>query len=376
MKQIIEGSKAIALAAARSGIDVVGAYPITPSTHIVEELSRLQAEHGFEFVPVESELSAISVLIGASATGARTFTATSSQGLLLMTEALFNASGMRLPIVMAVANRAVSAPLNIWNDWQDSMSLRDSGWMQFYCRNNQEAVDTVIQAFQIAEKALVPAMVCIEGYYLTHEVSPVDVPSKEEIKEFLPPFKPQYSLDVDAPYTFGTYATPQYYQGIREMQQNAVLSAQKEIESAAKDFGKKFGRTQYPLLEETNLGKTDSAIVTMSTLAENTELVLEKNGNKTKGVGLLRLKCFRPFPKKEIVEALSGKKNIVVVEKCFSAGGGGILGTEVKAALQEEGVKARVLNVICGLGGKDVSLKEIEKILGIAGKGKTGTVWL
>ena len=365
MRKIEEGSIAVAHAVARCRPDVVAAYPITPSTHIPQELSRIQPEHGYDFVTVESEFSAISTIIGASAAGARAFTATSSQGLLLMHEALFNASGMRLPLVMVVANRAVSAPLNIWNDWQDSVSQRDAGWVQLYCKNNQEAVDTSIQAFKIAETASLPVMVCFDGFYLTHEVLPLDLPSKEEIDAFLPKRKPKYALDVDNPGAMGLYAMPSDYQDFRRELDEAVRSSTETIEKVSAEFGKKFKREQTALIEEYKNEKP-IAIVTMGSLAEEAEMIADEGK-----AGLVRIKCFRPFPHDEVAKALKGKRKVVVIEKSFSPGFDGALAADVKACLKDAGSKAEVASIITGLGGRDVTVEMIREAL----KAK-GAAWL
>ncbi len=370
MKKIMEGSIAVAHTAARCGVQVVAAYPITPSTHIPEELSRIQPEFGFEFIPVESEHSALSAILGACAAGARTFTATSSQGLALMHEVLHNASGMRLPLVMVVGNRAMSAPLNIWNDWQDSISQRDTGWIQLYCKNNQEVVDTLVQAYRIAETASFPVMVCMDGFYLTHEITTIDLPEKNEISAFLPPYRPKYSLDVEKPYSFGTYMNPQYYMDAKAQQQKEMLESGKTIEAAAADFEKVFERKQTALVEEYSSADAEKVIVTMGSLAENVELVVDELRAKGERVGLVRLKCFRPFPGKAARKALEGKR-IAVMEKDASYGYEGALATELKAVLKND-----LLDVVCGLGGRDVTLEGVKKVFGMLERGEKGTVWL
>ncbi|NYZ75025.1 pyruvate ferredoxin oxidoreductase [Candidatus Micrarchaeota archaeon] len=374
--QITSGSKAIAHTAANCGIDVVAAYPITPSTVIPEELSRIRLQHGFEFIAVESELSAMSAVIGASAAGARAFTATSSQGLLLMTEALYNASGLRLPVVMVVANRAIGGPLNIWNDWSDSISQRDCGWVQLYCKNKQEAVDTLVYAFRIAEETSTPIMVCFEGFYLTHEVSPVDVPSKEEALSFLPAFKPKHALDVSKPELFGAFAGPAVFQDYKQGQNSDFLGVFPAIEKASADFEKKFGRTQFALSEQLFMDDAEWVVLTMSSLAETTEVVVEKMRRQGVKVGLLRLKCFRPFPKKLVAKALAGKKGVVVLEKDAAQSSEGALAHDVKEALFEEKACLPVLSCVCGLGGKDVPTTAIESAVRKLIQGESGALWV
>ena len=379
----MEGSIAVATTAARCGIEVVAAYPITPSTHIPEELSKVQKEHGYEFVPVEAEFSAISALIGASAAGARTFTATSSQGLLLMHEALHNASGLRLPIVMAVAMRSIGAPLNIWTDWQDAMYQRDTGWIQLHCKNNQEAVDTLIQAFRIAEKSKFPIMVCFEGHYLTHEISAIDLPEKKEIAKFLPKYKPEDSLETGNPMTFGEFMPPKYYQEYKEEQHREMLESMDVISEVAKEFEKKFGRKQFPIVEKYMCDDAEIIYISMNALAENIENVVDSLRKKGEKAGLLRIKCFRPFPKEAISHAIEGKKHVIIMEKDISMGIEGVLSSEIKVALFEckdctvsKSGKMGILNVICGLGGKDVTLQQIESLYERAKKGEEGFAWL
>jgi pyruvate ferredoxin oxidoreductase alpha subunit len=366
----MEGSLAVAHTAARCGPEVVAAFPITPSTHIPQELSRIQPEYGFEFVPVEAEFSAISAILGASAAGARVFTATSSQGLLLMHEVLFNAAGMRLPLVIAVANRAVGAPLNIWNDWQDSVSQRDTGWIQLYCKNNQEALDTLVQAFKIAEKVKIPAMVCFDGFYLTHEVCPVDLPSQDEIAAFLPKRVQKDVLDVDAPVALGCYAMPSDYQEFRRELDNALKGSALVIEEVAKEFSDKFGREQFGLIEEYANDKP-IAIVTLGSLAEEAEVVADDGK-----AGLVRLKCWRPFPVKALAKALEGKEKILIIEKSVSLGFEGALSIELKACLHNAGNQAKVLSAIAGMGGKDVTVDHLRALVERADGGEEGCIWV
>jgi len=361
-KQIIEGNIAVAETAARCGARVIPAYPISPSTHIPERLSQLQVEYGFDFVPVEGEHSALSAAIGASAAGARTFTATSSQGLLYMHEVLHNASGMRLPIVMAVANRAISAPLNIWNDWMDSFTQRDTGWMQFYAKNNQEIVDLVVQSFKIAEQTEFPVMACFDGFVLTHEVSPVDMPTREEIARYLPEFKPKHSLDVARPETFGAYAAPDSYQEIKLQQQNEMNAALPAIERAAADFEKQFGRKQFALYEDYGGFAASGArtvFFTLGSLAETTEVAVDALRGRGESVGLVRLRCFRPFPAKALAAAFARAERAIVVEKDVCLGCEGILAGELKAALFDAGLKPKIAGVVAGLGGREVTVRDV-----------------
>jgi pyruvate ferredoxin oxidoreductase alpha subunit len=313
-------------------------------------------------VKVESEFAAMSTVIGASAYGVRTFTATSSQGLALMHELLFAASGMRMPIVMAVANRALSAPINIWNDWQDTISERDAGWIQLYCETNQEAFDTTLQAYKISEneKILLPSMVCLDGFYLTHTTEPVDIP--EKIDNYLPEYKPKHAyLDPEKPMTIGSFAYPEVYMEFRRQQEDAMQESLRVIEETDREFGKKFGR-KYGLLEKVEGG--EDCILTMGSLAGNARIAAKKAG-----VSLIKLKCMRPFPKEQLIKSLDDVERLIVIEKSASPGLGGVLASEIRDVLYETTDKPDVHGFICGLGGRDVTVKDIEAM---AKKVKTG----
>lgn len=377
---VIHGSRAVAEAVRLCDVDVIAAYPITPQTHIVEDLAKFIANDRVksEYIKVESEHSALSACIGASATGARTFTATSSQGLALMHEMLFVASGMRLPIVMANANRALSAPLNIWNDQQDSVSERDAGWIQLYAETNQEALDSVIQAYKISEneKILLPSMVCLDGFVLTHTLEPVDVPEKRIVDDFLPSFKPVLTLDPAQPITLGAFADPSTYMEFRHEQQEAMARAVKIIQKAGEEFGQMTGR-KYGLVEGYGLDGAEIVVVTMGSLAGTIKEVISKN----RKVGLLRIRAYRPFPKKEIVTALKGAEAVAVVEKDVSIGlGEGALFSEIKGALYDLKERPPIAGFIAGLGGRDVPPSDIagiiEKSREMLKKGVGETTWV
>ncbi|MBU0636050.1 pyruvate ferredoxin oxidoreductase [Candidatus Micrarchaeota archaeon] len=353
----LNGAKAVAEAVKNCQPDVVACYPITPSTHIAEEMNHYYANGDTKtFIAVESEFSAISALIGGAATGARTFTATSSQGLLLMHEALFNAAGMRLPIVMVVANRAVSAPLSIWNDEQDSMSQRDTGWIQLYCKNNQEAVDSVIQAFEIAETTLLPVMVCIDGHYLTHAVGQVNIPPQSEVQDVLPPFKPKIFLDPENPLSLGVYTNPSHYQEFREDLHNDLLQSKEKIIEIGKKFGKRFLRT-YGLFEEYKLKDAEFVLVGLGSVMDNVKATVNELRNENQKVGALHLRCFRPFPSEELKKILSGK-TIGVIERDLSLGAQPPLYTEIVEALQ--GTNTIVSSFFGGLGGRNLDRTAIK----------------
>jgi pyruvate ferredoxin oxidoreductase alpha subunit len=272
---------------------------------------------------------------------------------------------MRLPIVMAVANRAIGAPLNIWNDWMDSFTQRDTGWMQFYAKNNQEIVDLVVQSFRVAEETEFPVMACFDGFVLTHEVSPVDVPSREEIARYLPAFKPKHSLDPARPESFGTYAAPDYYQEIKLQQHDEMKAALPAIERAAQEFERAFGRKQHAFLEDYGgyaAAGAKTLFFTLGSLAETTEVAVDELRKRGESVGLVRLKCFRPFPREALARAFSRAERVLVVEKAVSLGFEGILATELKAVLSDAGVKAKIVPVIEGLGGREVTVKKMESL--------------
>ena len=362
-----EGSKAVAETVKLCRPNVIAAYPITPQTHISEELAQTVAngELKAEYVTVESEFAAASVVLGASATGARTYTATSSQGLLLMTEVLFNISGMRLPVVMTCANRAVSSPINIWNDQQDSISVRDAGWVQLYAEDIQEASDLHLQAFRIAEhpEVLLPVMVCMDGLILTHAYEPVDLIAQKEADAFLPPYQPQYYLTPKNPITFGAMMGPESYMEARYQLDQALRGSARIVEEVAKEFKERFGRFQGILVDTYCIEGAEIVLVAMgsviSTIKEAIDL-LRKDGVK---VGLLKVRCFRPFPGEAIKEALVGAREVLVIDRAFSPGSGGVLTTEIRAALQDVKKAPEIKGHITGLGGREISVETIINIV-------------
>lgn len=355
----LEGSKAVAETVRNCEPEVVACYPITPSTHIAEEMDKFYANGEVKtFIAVESEFSALSALVGGAAAGARTFTTTSSQGLLLMHEVLFNAAGMRLPIVMVVANRAVSAPLSIWNDEQDSVSQRDTGWIQLYCKNNQEAVDTIPQAYEIAESTFLPVMVCIDGHYLTHAVEQIQIPNQTEIREWLPKMKMQFVLDPENPVSLGVYANPTHYQDFREDLHSDLLKAKEKIIETGKRFGKKFGRT-YGLFEEYHSKEAEFVLLGLGSVMDNVKAVVDELRKEGKKAGALHLRCFRPFPGEELKKALAGKTT-GVIERDLSLGAKPPLYTEVFEAIRETG--AVVSSFHGGMGGRNITRNEIRRL--------------
>ncbi|HNX17579.1 MAG TPA: pyruvate synthase subunit PorA [Methanoregula sp.] len=372
MLEITEGSMAVAEAVRLCRPQVVSAYPITPQTHIVEALAEIVANGKLdaEYITVESEFSALSACIGASAAGSRTYSATTSQGLALMFEVCFNAAGMRLPIVMTIANRALGAPLSIWNDQQDSISLRDAGWLQFYAEDNQEATDLHYIAYRVAEHPAVqlPAMVCFDGFILSHTYEPVDMLSQADADKYLPKFAPKDRLDAADPMSFGMYATPDYYLEFRYESDKALKDAKSVIQTAGKEFAKMFGRDYSAMVEGYKLEDAETVIVAMGSICGTVKDTIDDLRSEGAKVGLLKIRVFRPFPSEEIAKALKGAKRIAVLDKNISLGAKGAVALEVKDALYGSGIP--VYDYIIGLGGRDVQKKDIREVVTLAGKGK------
>ncbi len=362
--KVITANRAIAEAVKLSKPKVVPVYPITPQTTISEYLATFVANGDLpaEYIRVESEHSAISAAVGASGTGVRVFTATSSQGLALMHEILFAAAGLRNPIVMGNANRALSAPLSIWNDQQDSISQRDTGWMQFFAESAQEALDLVLQAYKISENenVLLPSMVCVDGYYLTHTVEPVDIPTQEEVDEFLPPYRPKHAyLDPKDPMSLGTFTDPNYYMEARYDMEVAMEGAKNIIRTVNKEFEEKFGR-KYDLVENYMCDDAEIILVAMGSICGTIKAVIDNMRKEGHKIGLLRVIAFRPFPKEDIYSTVKNADRIAVLDKNISFGIGGVLFNEIKAKMD---VDAR--GFILGLGGRDVSNDDIRNIIKI-----------
>lgn len=358
MRKGIEVSIAASEAAKLARVEAIAAYPITPQTHIVEHLSDMVANGEMDavYVTVESEHSALSACIGTSAAGARTFTSTSAQGLELMHEILFIASGLRLPIVMAVANRALSSPLSIWNDHSDVMAARDAGWIQLFCENGQEVVDTIIMAFKIAEdpRVLLPVMVNLDGFQLSHVVEPIDFPEQKDVDKFLPDYKPLYTLHPDKPVTMGAYATPELYTEAKFAQEQAIINSLPVIKEVLADYSKRFKR-KYNILETYNLEKSDTVFIAMGSINENIMTAIDTMKKEKRSAGLIKIRLFRPFPDKELVELLKNKKNVIVIDRAMPGGGmNGPVYNEIAALCQRNNIKAKLSNYIVGLGGRDV----------------------
>jgi pyruvate ferredoxin oxidoreductase alpha subunit len=371
----IEGSKAVAEAVAACRPEVVCAYPISPQTHIVEHLSdliRTGELEPCEYVSVESEFAAMSVAIGAAATGARAYTATASQGLLYMAEALFNSSGLGLPIVMTVANRAIGAPINIWNDHSDSMSQRDSGWIQLYAETNQEAVDLHIQAYRLAEEVSLPVMVCMDGFVLTHAVERVDSPSQEQVDGFLPPFQPQQMLDPADPATIGAMVGPEAFFEVRYLAHAKQIEALDRIPVIAADFERDFGRPSGGLVRGYRADDAETIVVALGSVLGTIEDAVDELREEGHSVGALAIKSFRPFPLDEVREALRGAERVIVLEKALAVGIGGIVSANVRMALS--GIELEGHTVIAGLGGRPITRKSVREMVLEALAGELGSL--
>lgn len=373
-KKLMSGAQAVAEAVRLCKPGVIAVYPITPQTIISEAIAQMVADGDMdaELIMVESEHSAMSACMGASATGVRAYTATASQGLALMHEMLFAASGMRLPVVMSVANRALNSPLNIWNDQQDSFSQRDSGWVQLYVESAQEAFDTQVQAFKIAEEVRLPVMVCLDGYVITHTYEPVEPAGQDIVDKFLPKLKPVDTLNPSKPVTLGAVGGPEHYIFFRKQQQEAMEKAGEAIQKANIEYasaaGRKYGNG---FIETANLKGSESALITIGSVAGTARPLLERE--KT---GLIRVRSLRPFPAEDIRKACEGLKSVGVLEKDISIGANGALYDEVKAALYGEENKPKVSGFIAGLGGRDITEKDMALVLNKIKAGKEGTEWI
>jgi pyruvate ferredoxin oxidoreductase alpha subunit len=371
MPRQLEGSRAVAETVAACRPEVIAAYPISPQTHIVEALARLVRSgelHPCEFINVESEFAAMSVAIGASATGARAYTATASQGLLFMAEALYNASGLGLPIVMTVANRAIGAPINIWNDHSDAMSQRDSGWIQLYAESTQEAVDMHVQAFRLAEELSLPVMVCMDGFVLTHAHERLEIPTAAQVDAYLPPFVPRQVLDPAEPVTIGAMVGPDAFMEVRYLMHAKQRLALDAIPRIAGAFADAFGRDAGGLVRGYRLDDAETAIVSLGSVLGSVEDAVDALRDRGEAVGALALRCFRPYPLEAVRAALAGARRVVVIEKAFAVGVGGIVGPNVRLALS--GLPVEVHDVVAGLGGRPVTAAGLERVLGDALAGR------
>jgi len=378
-KRVIEASHAIALGAKLCRPDVIPMYPITPQTHVVEHLAEFinNGEMKCAMVDVESEHSALSALLGSVAAGSRTFTATSSQGLALMYEILPIVSGMRLPGVMAVANRSLSAPISIWNDHSDAVSARDQGWIQLWVESSQEALDAVIQGTKISEDKgiCLPLMVCFDGFTLSHVFEPVDIPDEKAVDAFLPGFKPRYKLDIKNPMTFGPIGLPDSYMHFRKHQQDAMEKALGVIGKVDKSFKKAFGRGYGSgLVDLYRMDDAEYAVMGMGTLCGTARVAIDKLRGQGKKVGLIRLRSLRPFPEKELQAAIKNLKALAVIDRHISLGQEGPLFTDVRSAVYCNDIT--INGYIAGLGGRDITSKMFEKVFADLEKGKQKGEWL
>jgi pyruvate ferredoxin oxidoreductase alpha subunit len=371
LRRQLEGSQAVAQAVARCRPEVISAYPISPQTHIVEALSDLVRTGELapcEYLMVESEFAAMSAAIGASATGARAYTATASQGLLYMVEAVYNASGLGLPIVMTVANRAIGAPINIWNDHSDAMSQRDSGWVQLYAESNQEAVDLHVQAFKLAEEISLPVMVCMDGFILTHAYESIDIPEQEQVDAFLPPFEPRQVLDPDEPVTIGAMVGPEAFTEVRYLMHAKQMQALDVVPEIAGEFAQAFGRNSGGLVRAYRTEGAETIVVALGSVLGTIEDVVDELREQGVAIGALGIKCFRPYPLEEVRAALGGATRVVVLEKAFAVGVGGIVGQNVRLALT--GLDVEVNDVVAGLGGRAITKRSLRGLLDDAMAGK------
>ncbi|MCX7897433.1 MAG: pyruvate ferredoxin oxidoreductase [Rhodocyclaceae bacterium] len=363
MFEQIEGSRAVAKAVALCRPEVVCAYPISPQTHIVEALAEMVSSGVLspcEFINVESEFAALSVAIGASATGARSYTATASQGLLYMAEAVFNAAGLGLPIVMTVANRALGAPINIWNDHSDAMALRDAGWIQLFAEDNQEAVDLHIQAFRLGEELSLPVMVCMDGFILTHAVERVDLPTQAQVDAYLPPYSPRQVLDPAEPVSIGAMVGPEAFMEVKYLAHAKQMEALRLIPQYAEEFRAIFGRPSGGLAHAYRTEEASTIVVAMGSVMGTIKDVIDEMREAGHAIGALGITLFRPFPTAAIVAALRGARRVVVLEKSLAVGLGGILATNVRMALAA--LPIDVYTVIAGLGGRAITKRSLHAL--------------
>jgi pyruvate/2-oxoacid:ferredoxin oxidoreductase alpha subunit len=366
MRKVITGNVAVAYGAMLSDVQVVAAYPITPQTTIIEELATMEAEGlvDLDYIRVESEHSAMAACIGASMAGARAFTATCGQGLFLMHEMLHYATGARTPVVLANVNRAAAAPWTIWSDQTDSLSQRETGWIQLYCEGNQEVLDTTIMAFKIAETLRIPAMVVLDAFFLSHTSEPIDIPDRETVRGFLPPFDPDdLWLDPNNPRSFGGITMTDAYMEFRWQIQRDMEKAKGVITDVHEEFAKVFGR-KYHQVEAYRAEDADVVMVVSGTVASTGRDAIDLLRQKGQQVGMVKLKTLRPFPREKIIAVLKGKKKVAIIDRNFSPGATGIWAQEIRSALYEipDDERPLIYGYIAGLGGRDISVKIIEGI--------------
>jgi pyruvate/2-oxoacid:ferredoxin oxidoreductase alpha subunit len=366
MRKVLTGNQAVAYGAMLSDVQVVAAYPITPQTTIIEELADMQADGraNLDYIRVESEHSAMAACIGASMGGVRTFTATCGQGLFLMHEMLHYASGARVPIVLANVNRAGAAPWSIWSDQTDSISQRDTGWIQLYCEGNQEVLDTTIIAFKIAERIHLPVMVVLDAFFLSHTSEPIDVPDIEDVRRFLPAYDPgEIVLDPDNPRSFGGITMSNAYMEFRWQVQRDMEKAKGIITAAHKEFEDAFGRS-YSQVEEYKTEDADIVIVMSGTVASTGRDAIDALKDRGEKAGMIKMKTLRPFPREDVIAAMKGKKKVAIIDRNFSPGSTGVWAEEIRNALYElpENERPLIYGYVAGLGGRDISTKTIEQV--------------
>ena len=364
MLRQIEGSRAVAETVAHCRPEVVCAYPISPQTHIIEAIGAMVKEGSLapcEFINVESEFAAMSVSIGASAAGARAYTATASQGLLFMMEAVYNAAGLGLPIVMTLANRAIGAPINIWNDHSDAMAVRDSGWIQLFAESNQEASDLHVQAFRLAEELSVPVMVCVDGFILTHAVEGVDLLDQSFVDSFLPPYEPRQMLDTKAPVSIGAMVGPEAFEEVRYLAHLRQLDALERIPEIAREFFESTGRESGGLVRPYRTDDAETVVVAMGSVLGTLKDAVDARRDLGELVGVLGVTSFRPFPSEAVRDALAHARQVIVIEKAFNIGAGGVLSTDIAIAIHNEQTLLRT--VVAGLGGRAITRRSLEKVL-------------
>jgi len=363
MKELLTGNQAFSQGVRLARVQVISAFPITPQTSVVEELAKICANDqlGAQFIRVESEHSSMACTAAASMTGVRTFTATSSHGLAYMHEMLHWASGSRLPIVMVNVSRAIGAPWSIWFDQSDSLSQRDTGWLQIYCATNQECIDTVIQAYRLAETILLPVMIISDGFILSHTVEPVDVPVQEDVDAFLPTYVPKFKLDPNDPHVFNILAGPEDFMGLRRISQEDMERAISVLDELDRDFQHTFGRG-YGLVETYCMEGAETVMIGLGATCETAKDVVDDLRAKDINVGLVRIRLFRPFPAAEIKQVLKDAKRVAVLDRAVSIGAGGILSQEVKQALFSAAGMPEVFSFITGLGGMDVTPELLSRI--------------
>lgn len=362
----LEGSHAVAEAVRMADVDVISAYPITPQTHIPERLAEMVAngELNAAYIPVESEHSALSTCLGAAAVGARTFTATAGQGLELMHEVVYIASSMRYPVVMTVCNRALSAPLNVWGDHSDAMAVRDTGWIQVFCQNGQEAFDLTLWAFRVGEdhRVLFPVMVHVDGFTLSHVTEPVLLPDQSEVDRFLPRFQYPFALDPAKPMTHGAFGPPDIYPEAKLAQEIAFRKSKEMILQGWQEFGEIFHRYYHPV-EQYRTENAETLLLTMGAFTETAKIVIDERRDKGESIGLISLRLWRPFPFEELRQAVKDARLLIVLDRAISSGLGGPVFSEVRSALYDQERRPKVVGIIGGLGGRDMSEEDFAYVI-------------